>query len=676
MAFARRGRRIAMSLLFAMALWSPSWAAQLNNAGASGSVGSNSASTKSYPSALTTTYTVTSANVQIIANNVPLAALAGATSAMFTPSVPTATTGIRLQTLGSSCNFANNAAMTAACPNIGTLTISFSRPVTNPVLHFVGIGSARSLFGDTVSVTSGRATHTIASSAPAGATMSLLAGSVNLQTLAGGSSLDLINVIYNGANCSTTTAPATQRAGCGSVRINGTITSVTLTVGTSGTRNAFNASLGNELGDDAYIITTTVDEDYGDAPASYDPLEAASHMVDGIRLGATVDADNTNVFNGTPAVAPSPSAVAAGANSNGASGDGADEDGLSAPLPNLHTGLIGQTYTLTPNLSGGTAAGTVCGWIDFNRNNLFDVSEGVCNAVASGATSTNLSWTVPIATTAGRTYVRLRATHGGQLSTATPNGRVDSGEVEDYTLEIKPAVQVIKLLNPTSATGRFNLSIGGTAFANAAGNNGTTGFRTLYDSTALSPPDLLVVQDITTNAIATQVGEAPTVTTTALYISSYSCVNGVGATVATGSGTSANITLPASITGAAANGRQQAIICTFTNRPSVSDLSITKSDGPGANTYTPGGSATYLLIACNSSGADPADGAAIVDNLPNGVTLSAPWTCSSSGGASCSAASGGVAGGNVVSLTATTLPGGGCLNISIPVSFRANPADY
>jgi hypothetical protein len=674
-----RTRRAAVHALFCLlatlAIATPVGAAQLNNATATGTTGLNASSTKPYPSALTTTYTVTGPNVQIIANNAPLTTLGGSTATMFTPNVPTATTGIQMQTLGAACTFANNAATSVACPNIGTLTIAFSRPVTNPIVHFVGLGSVRSVTGDTVTITAGRTTHAIASSVPAGATMTLLPGAVNMQLTGGGTGEDLINTVYNGTNCSTVTAPATQLAGCGSVRINGTYTSITFNVGLAGTRNVFNATIGNQVGDDGYMVTTTVDEDFGDAPATYDAVEAASHIVDGLRLGASVDADNANVFNAqaTPTT-PSPNAVAAGADSNGAAGDGADEDGLATPLPTLHTGLIGQGYALTPSLSGGTAAGTVCGWIDYNRNGVFENAEGVCNAVGAGATSTTLNWTVPVATTAGRTYVRLRATQGAQLSTATPTGRVDSGEVEDYMIEIKPAIRVVKQLNPTGNTGRFDLSIGGTVFATAAGHNGTTNFRTLYHNSASGAPDLTVAQNIATTAITTTVGEAPTAATTGQYVSTYVCVNGAGATVATGSGTSVNITLPVSVTGAAANGRAQTVTCTFTNRAATADLSITKSNG--TTTVPLGGTTTYQLTACNAAGSDPANGAAINDALPPGMTLSAPWTCTGSGGATCSAASGGTVGGQSVALTTPLLPGGGCVVVSVPVQLSSNPGDF
>ena len=675
------GLRFCAAALCALALGlaPAAQAAQFNNATASGTTGTAGASSKPYPSALTATYTIAGGtNVQIVANNVPLTTLGGATAAMFSPNVPTTTTGIQLQTVGAACNFATNAATTVACGNIGsTLTISFSRPVTNPVVHFLGLGSVRSITGDTVTITAGRTTHTLTGSSPAGATLTTLPGAVNLQPLSNAplnSVLDLADPTYNGTNCSTIAAPATKLAGCGSVRVNGTVTSVTFTIGMSGTRNVFNTTIGNALGDDGYMVTTTVDEDFGDAPASYDTVEAASHIVDGLRLGASIDADNTNVFNSTPAVTPSPNAVAAGADNNGANGDGSDEDGLTTPLPTLHTGLIGQTYSLAPTLSGGTAAGTVCGWIDFNRNGVFDTAEGVCNAVASGATSTTLNWTVPIATTAGRSYVRLRASQGAQLSTATPTGRVDSGEVEDYMIEIKPVIQVIKQLNPTGATGRFDLGIGGTAFAVNQGHNGTTGFRTLYHNSASGAPDLTVAQNIATTAITTTVAEVPNAATTALYTATYNCVNGAGAAVATGTGTSINITLPVSVTGAAANGRAQAVTCTFTNRLNNSALSIVKSDS--AATYTPGGAATYTLTACNAAGADAANGATIADTLPAGATLSAPWQCVGSGGATCSAGSGGTAGGSSISLSATALPAGGCLNITVPVTFSSNPGNY
>jgi len=103
-------------------------------------------------------------------------------------------------------------------------------------------------------------------------------------------------------------------------------------------------------------------------------------------------------------------------------------------------------------------------------------------------------------------------------------------------------------------------------------------------------------------------------------------------------------------------------------------LSLVKSDS--ATTYTPGGAATYVLTACNA-GPDAANGASINDTLPNGARLSAAWTCAGSGAVpgTCPA-SGGAVGGNSVSVGSVNLPANGCVAVSVPVAFSANPADY
>jgi len=106
--------------------------------------------------------------------------------------------------------------------------------------------------------------------------------------------------------------------------------------------------------------------------------------------------------------------------------------------------------------------------------------------------------------------------------------------------------------------------------------------------------------------------------------------------------------------------------------PLIADLRIDKDDS--SLTYTPGGSGTYVIRVRNA-GPDDVIGAIIQDNLPNGVTLSGPWTCLATAGSSCSAASGGAAGDSAVNLTADILNGGG-ITITIPVNFSSNMADY
>lgn len=105
----------------------------------------------------------------------------------------------------------------------------------------------------------------------------------------------------------------------------------------------------------------------------------------------------------------------------------------------------------------------------------------------------------------------------------------------------------------------------------------------------------------------------------------------------------------------------------------TADLSIAKSDN--LTTYAPGGSATYAITVSNA-GPAAVTGAAVSDTLPNGVTLSGPWTCAvTQGTGACSLATGGNAGDQAVNLT-VDLDAGGQATINVPVTFNANPAAY
>jgi len=72
-------------------------------------------------------------------------------------------------------------------------------------------------------------------------------------------------------------------------------------------------------------------------------------------------------------------------------------------------------------------------------------------------------------------------------------------------------------------------------------------------------------------------------------------------------------------------------------RALVADLSITKTDG--VTTAVPGGSVTYTITATNPAGADPVTGVTVADTFP--AVLTCTWTCTGSGGATCTAAGSG-----------------------------------
>ncbi len=71
----------------------------------------------------------------------------------------------------------------------------------------------------------------------------------------------------------------------------------------------------------------------------------------------------------------------------------------------------------------------------------------------------------------------------------------------------------------------------------------------------------------------------------------------------------------------------------ITSTPATtSDLHITKTDGAGVTTYTPGGTTTYTIVATNPVGPDPVTGAIVADNFPAAIT-SVAWTAAYAGGA-------------------------------------------
>ncbi|GAA5438017.1 hypothetical protein Daqu01_03161 [Deinococcus aquaticus] len=200
---------------------------------------------------------------------------------------------------------------------------------------------------------------------------------------------------------------------------------------------------------DAVSLAFTVNEDFGDAPTSYDSAVAASHVVGDLKLGATIDAENPDTLNGGTAVASSPNAVTAGTDNNGTNGDGADEDAITT-FPALTT--ADNAYSLTVPISGASAAGQVCGWVDYNRNGVFDTGERACATFAAGATSVVLNWTGLTGLTTGTNYVRLRASYN-TAGVEDPTGRLDSGEVEDYRLTITaPTFNVSKSFAPTTVS--------------------------------------------------------------------------------------------------------------------------------------------------------------------------------------------------------------------------------
>lgn len=114
----------------------------------------------------------------------------------------------------------------------------------------------------------------------------------------------------------------------------------------------------------------------------------------------------------------------------------------------------------------------------------------------------------------------------------------------------------------------------------------------------------------------------------------------------------------------------------FIDRPPLSDIRVVKKNSLGAvpdsgldATYTPGAAFTYTITVTNN-GPHAADGAAIVDDLPNwamGVT----WTCAAQNGAVCPAN-----GSGDINTSIPTLPNNGIVIFTVTGTYSPNPASY
>lgn len=115
------------------------------------------------------------------------------------------------------------------------------------------------------------------------------------------------------------------------------------------------------------------------------------------------------------------------------------------------------------------------------------------------------------------------------------------------------------------------------------------------------------------------------------------------------------------------DGIEYSEIC---DAPDVVDLSITKDDGSA--TYTPGGTTTYTIVVTNN-GPDDVAGVTIADDLPDGVTMTGPWTCTpSTANSSCNTAP------NITDPIAidVDIVNGDFITVTIPVQFSTNMSDY
>ncbi|HLG40422.1 MAG TPA: GEVED domain-containing protein [Chitinophagaceae bacterium] len=182
--------------------------------------------------------------------------------------------------------------------------------------------------------------------------------------------------------------------------------------------------------------------DFGDAPATYDPdpWSPACHdtltpTVSGsrrkMRLGP--DEDVEWLKKGVTSV------------------EDTFEDGLAfVPIFSpISASYLAQVTVF--NNTGSNA--TLCAWLDFNANGIFDAAESIVPiTVPSSASNQNFWMNWPSApsslTTGSYTYLRIRITSAAYNMTAdNSTGYYDMGEVEDYQVVVDNTVLGIPLLS-------------------------------------------------------------------------------------------------------------------------------------------------------------------------------------------------------------------------------------
>ena len=407
--------------------------------------------TKTFPGGTTMSIALSGTSVAVFNASTTLNATGAVTAAMLSPTISTTTNASDIDVIATGC-----LVTVARCQGRGNITLTFSHAVTNPVIHISGIGSNN---GTPIYHTAFVVTSSDAATLP---TFTRLAGNTQFTVSASEIRSTAIN---GGTNCTAATA-----ASCGSVQINGTFTTVTLRL------DLLMAGSGTPTGTDGWTITASVDEDFGDAPASYDTTAAASHIVGGYYMGTAPTVENTGVTNvaATP-VTPSPIASAT------ASSDASD-DGVT--LPTLVRSTAG-TVSVAVTGSGGRLQG----WIDWAGDGSFATAgdQIATNVTDGGAGDTDgvvngiiiLSVTPPAGTTQITTFARFR---WSPTAGVTPTGRGTIGEVEDYQVTVYPQRADLSLTKIVS---------------NSAPSSGNTISYTLTVTSAASPASTATATGIT-----------------------------------------------------------------------------------------------------------------------------------------------------------------------------------
>ncbi len=187
--------------------------------------------------------------------------------------------------------------------------------------------------------------------------------------------------------------------------------------------------------------------DFGDAPATYDPdpLSPALHEkncnTSTLYIGALWDSEWSKY-------------VSSDAKGDNTDTGGDDEDGVST-VQILVANNVSYNHVQQVTVFNNTGAdATLGGWLDYNVDGVFDVSEGVIITVPSSSSpqTVGLIWnalTIPIGTPS--TFLRIRlVSSANTLTVSNATGWYNDGEVEDYPVVSSPIALASTLISFTA----------------------------------------------------------------------------------------------------------------------------------------------------------------------------------------------------------------------------------
>lgn len=159
------------------------------------------------------------------------------------------------------------------------------------------------------------------------------------------------------------------------------------------------------------------DVDFGDAPDTYGTTVGANGPNHGTVAGFTLGATEDSESNGQPSV--------------GATGDGADEDGITLPAGGIAAcSAVNVSVSLT-NTAGLNSA-RLDAWIDFDGDGVFnDPRDRIATSFALVSGANVVPVNVPCDAKSVFTYARFRLSSTG---VAGPGGPALDGEVEDWAV--------------------------------------------------------------------------------------------------------------------------------------------------------------------------------------------------------------------------------------------------